>query len=126
MSITNGKTIIITGKYDNYISTQGEIGTVQFIPSVSNLSDTVDSQFITTPPVTAYLPGTVGGSPNSSGPGTFSVTVLCTDNTELYPQAFTYTIIERVSNLTRVTKGVKIPSTYGDTVDLTVVLANYI
>jgi hypothetical protein len=126
MSITGGKTIIVTGKYDNGLSGAGEIGTVQFIPSVGSLSDITDSQFITTPPVTAYLPGTVGGSPNSSGPGTFSVSVLCTDNTELYPEGFTYTIIERISNLTRVTKGVKIPSTYGSTVDLTQVLAAYI
>jgi len=126
MSVTGGKTIIVTGKYINFISGAGENGTIQFIPSVGSLSDATDAEFLTTPPLVAYLPGTAGGAPNQGGPGTFSITLPCTDNTELYPQGFTYTVYERVTNLTRITKGVKIPSTYGSTVDLTVVLADYI
>jgi hypothetical protein len=127
MGITGGLTIVVTGKYINFISGAGETGTVQFIPNIPSLSDTTDMEFLTIPPFVAVLPGTLGGSPNSSGPGTFSITIPCTDNTELYPEGFTYTIIEKVTNMAnRVTKGVKIPHTYGSTVDLTQVLAAYI
>lgn len=127
MPITGGKTITVTGKYINFISGAGETGSVLFIPSVPSLSDTVDSEFLTVPPFVAVLPGTLGGSPNSSGPGTFSINLPCTDNTELVPGGFTYTIIERVTNMAqRTTKGVLIPSTLGSTVDLTVVLKPYI
>jgi|SRR5882672_3462582 len=127
MTITGGKTIIVTGKYVNFISGAGENGTVQFIPSLPSLSDAVDDQFLTIPPLVAVLPGTLGGTPNSSGPGTFSIHLPCTDNTELHPEGFTYTVIEKVTNMAnRITKGVLIPSTYGSTVDLTQVLAPYI
>ena len=127
MPITGGKTIIVTGKYVNAISGAGETGTIKFIPSVPSLSDQTDSQFVTLTPARAILPGTQGGSPNSSGPGTFSITLMCTDNTELFPQGFTYTIEERVSNMqNRTTPNVQIPSTLGSTVDLTKVLAPYL
>lgn len=127
MSITGGKTITVTGKYVNFISGAGETGSVEFIPSVPSLSDATDSQFVTVPPFVAILPGTLGGSPNTSGPGTFSIVLPCTDNTELHPEGFSYTIIEKVTNMAqRTTKGVLIPSTYGTTVDLTKVLAPYI
>lgn len=127
MPITGGKTIIVTGKYINFISGAGETGSVLFIPSVPSLSDTVDSEFLTVPPFVAVLPGTLGGSPNSSGPGTFSIVLPTTDNTELVPGGFSYTIIERVTNMAqRTTKNVLIPSTLGSTVDLTVVLHPYI
>lgn len=127
MSITGAKTIIVTGKYINFISGAGESGSVQFIPNLPSLSDGTDSQFLTIPPFVAVLPGTQGGTPNTSGPGTFSVTLPCTDNDELHPGGFTYTIIEKVTNMAnRITKGVLIPSTYGSTVDLTKVLAPYI
>jgi hypothetical protein len=126
MSITGGKTIIVTGKYINFISGAGETGTVTFIPSLPVLSDGVDAQFLTVPPLEAVLPGTLGGSPNSSGPGTFSIHLPCTDNTELFPQGFTYIVEERITNLTRTTKGVQIPSTLGSTADLTVILAPYL
>lgn len=127
MTITGAKLITVTGKYINFVSGAGENGTVQFIPSVPSLSDATDDQFLTVPPLVATLPGSLGGSPNSSGPGTFSITLPCTDNDELHPGGFTYTIIERVSNMAnRTTKGVLIPSTLGATVDLTTVLAPYI
>lgn len=127
MAITGGKTIIVTGKYVNFISGAGETGSVEFIPSVPSLSDQTDSEFLTLTPLVAILPGTLGGSPNSSGPGTFSIVVPCTDNTELFPQGITYTINEKVTNMAnRITKGVQIPSTYGTTVDLTKVLAPYL
>lgn len=127
MPITGGKTITVTGKYVNFISGAGEIGYVKFVPSVPSLSDETDSEFVTIPPFVAVLPGTIGGGPNTAGPGTFSIVLPTTDNTELYPEGFTYTIIEQVSNMNnRVTKGVKIPSTYGTTVDLTTVLKSYI
>jgi hypothetical protein len=126
MTITGAKTITVTGKYINFISGAGENGTVQFIPDVKSLSDQTDSEFLTIPPFVAYLPGTIGGSPNQGGPGTFTILLPCTDNTEVFPQGFTYTVYERITNLTRVTKGVQIPSSYGSTVDLTKVLAPYI
>lgn len=126
MPITGAKLITVTGKYINFVSGAGETGTVQFIPSVPSLADATDAEFLTTPPFTAVLPGTAGGTPNSSGPGTFSIQLPCTDNTELVPEGFTYTIIERITNLTRITKNVQIPSTLGTTVDLTVVLKPYI
>lgn len=127
MTITGAKLITVTGKYINFVSGAGETGTVQFIPSVPSLSDATDDQFLTVPPLVAILPGTIGGSPNSSGPGTFSITLPCTDNTELHPQGFTYTVIEKVTNMAnRTTKGVLIPSTLGSTVDLTTVLAPYL
>jgi hypothetical protein len=127
MTITGAKLITVTGKYINFVSGAGENGTVQFIPSVPSLSDATDDQFLTVPPLVAILPGTLGGTPNSSGPGTFSITLPCTDNDELHPGGFTYTIIEKVTNMAnRTTKGVLIPSTLGATVDLTTVLQPYI
>jgi hypothetical protein len=127
MTITGAKLITVTGKYINFVSGAGETGTVQFIPSVPSLADATDSEFLTVPPLVAILPGTIGGTPNSSGPGTFSITIPCTDNTELHPGGFTYTVIEKVTNMAnRTTKGVLIPSTLGSTVDLTVVLQPYI
>lgn len=127
MPITGAKTIIVTAKYINFISEAGETGTVQFIPSVPSLSDGTDDAFLTVPPFIAILPGTNGGSPNSSGPGTFSITIPCTDNTELYPEGFTYTIIEKVTNMAnRITSNVQIPSSLGPTADLTTILRPYI
>lgn len=127
MPITGGKTITVTMKYVNFISGAGETGMVKFVPSIPSLSDQVDSEFVTITPFVAVLPATIGGAPNSSGPGTASIVLPCTDNTELFPQGFTYTIIEQVSNMAnRITKGVQIPSTYGTTVDLTKVLAPYL
>lgn len=127
MTITGAKLIIVTGKYINFVSGAGETGTVQFIPSVPSLSDPTDDQFLTIPPLVAILPGSLGGTPNSSGPGTFSITLPCTDNTELHPEGFSYTIIEKVTNMAnRVTKNVLIPSTLGATVDLTTVLQPYL
>lgn len=127
MTITGAKLITVTGKYINFVSGAGENGTVQFIPSLPSLSDATDDQFLTIPPLVAILPGSLGGTPNSSGPGTFSITLPCTDNDELHPGGFTYTIIEKVTNMAnRVTKGVLIPSTLGATVDLTTVLQPYI
>lgn len=127
MTVTGAKTITVTGKYVNFISGIGETGSVQFIPSLPSLSDETDDQFLTIPPFVAILPGTQGGSPNSSGSGSFSITLPCTDNDELHPQGFTYTIIEKVSNMAqRTTKNVLIPSTLGATVDLTTVLKPYL
>lgn len=127
MTITGAKLITVTGKYINFVSGAGENGTVQFIPSVPSLSDATDDQFLTVPPLVATLPGSLGGTPNSSGPGTFSIILPCTDNDELHPGGFSYTVIERVTNMAnRVTKGVLIPSTLGATVDLTTVLQPYI
>lgn len=127
MTITGAKLITVSGRYINFVSGAGETGTVQFIPSVPSLADPTDDQFLTVPPLVAILPGTIGGTPNSSGPGTFSITIPCTDNTELHPEGFSYTIIEKVTNMAnRVTKNVLIPSTLGATVDLTTVLAPYL
>lgn len=126
MPITGAKLIIVTGKYTNF-NGAGETGSVQFIPSVPSLSAPTDDQFVTIAPMVAILPGSLGGTPNSSGPGTFSITIPCTDNTALHPEGFSYTIIEKVTNMAnRVTKNVLIPSTLGATVDLTTVLQPYL
>lgn len=127
MPITGLKTITVTGTYVNIISGAGEVGFVEFIPNVKSLQDPADDIIATTPPLIAALPGTIGGSGNMGGSGHFSIVIPTTDNTELFPQGFTYTIIEKVSNVgNRTTKNVQIPSTLGSTVDLTTVLAPYL
>lgn len=126
-NITGGKTITVTGTYKNFISGAGEVGFVEFIPNLKSLQDETDNLILTVPPFIAALPGTIGGSGNMGGSGFFSLTIPTTDNTELFPQGFTYTVIEKVSNMgNRTTKGVQIPSTYGSTVDITKVLAPYL
>lgn len=126
-NITGGKTITVTGTYKNFISGAGEVGFVEFIPNLKSLQDPTDDLILTVPPFIAALPGTIGGSGNMGGSGNFSIVIPTTDNNELFPQGFTYTIIEKVSNMgNRTTKNVQIPSTLGLTVDLTTVLAPYL
>lgn len=125
--ITGQKTITVTGTYQNFMSGAGETGFVEFIPNLKSLQDSTDSLILTVPPFVAALPGTIGGNNNQAGTGHFSIIIPTTDNTELFPQGFTYTIIEKVSNMgNRTTKGVQIPSTLGTTADLTRILAPYI
>lgn len=127
VTITGAKTIIVTGTYQNFISGAGETGFVKFIPNIPALEDQTDGVIATIPPIVAPLPGTIGGGNNAQGNGHFSITVPCTDNTELFPTGFTYTIIEQVSNMmNRTTKGVQIPSTLGSTADITKILAPYL
>lgn len=124
---TGEKSIIVTGTYKNFISGAGENGFVEFIPSLKSLQDPTDKLILTVPPFIASLPGTIGGNNNMSGTGTFSITIPCTDNTELFPQGFTYTIIEKVSNMgNRTTRNVQVPSSLGSTVDITTLLAPYL
>jgi hypothetical protein len=125
MTITGLKTIIITGTYVNILSGAGETGYVEFLPNIPSVEDQTDSIVATMPPIVVGLPGTFGSN-NQGGNGHFSQVVPCTDNTELFPAGFTYTIIEKISNLTRVTKGVLIPSTLGSTADITKILAPYL
>lgn len=127
ISVTGLKTIIVTGAYQNIITGAGEIGTIEFIPTPRSLQDQTDKVTLTTPPFVAILPGTIGSGNNTAGTGQFSIIVPTTDNDELFPHSFSYTIIERVSNLgNRTTKNVLIPSTLGSTVDITQVLAPYL
>jgi hypothetical protein len=127
VTITGQKTITVTGTYQNFISGVGENGYVQFIPNIPSLEDTTDHVVLTIPPLIAALPGTFGGNNNSAGNGHFSILVPTTDNTELFPQGFTYTIIEKVSNMkNRTTHGVQIPSSLGSTADITTILAPYL
>lgn len=126
-TFTGEKTIVVTGTYKNFISGAGESGFVEFIPNIKSLQDTTDKFVLTVPPFIAALPGTIGGNNNQSGTGSFSITIPCTDNTELVPQGFSYTIIEKVSNMgNRTTRGVLAPSTLGSTVDITTLLAPYL
>jgi hypothetical protein len=126
-TFTGEKTIVVTGTYKNFISGAGENGFVEFIPNIKSFQDSTDKFVLTVPPFIAALPGTIGGNNNQSGTGSFSIIVPCTDNTELVPQGFTYTIIEKVSNMgNRTTRGVQIPSTLGSTVDITTILAPYL
>ena len=126
MAVTGLKTITLTGTYKNILSGAGETGYIQLIPTVGALEDTTDNAVLTIPPQVIGLPGTFGSN-NQGGSGMFSALIVCTDNDELIPQAFSYTIIEKISNMgNRTTKGVKIPSSYGSTVDITKVLAAYL
>lgn len=125
--ITGAKTITVTGTYQNFISGAGEVGFIEFLPSVVSLEDQTDSLITTVPPFVVALPGTIGSGNNVAGNGHFSIVIPTTDNTEMVPSGFTYTIIEKVSNMgNRTTKGVQIPSTLGTTVDITKVLAPYL
>lgn len=112
------KTIILTGTYKNIISGAGESGFVDFVPNLGSVNDTVGNEFLTLPPFVAIV---------QQGTGTFSITIPTTDNDAFFPASFTFTIIEKVSNMgQRTTKGVKIPSTLGSTADLSDILANYL
>lgn len=126
MTVTGLKTIIVTGTYKNILSGAGETGYIQFIPTVGSLEDGTDSAILTIPPIVVGLPGTFGSN-NQGGTGMFTTTIVCTDNTELFPKSFSYTIIEKVSNMgNRTTKNVLAPSTLGSTVDITTLLAPYL
>jgi hypothetical protein len=112
------KTIIITGTYKNFISGAGETGFVDFVPSLGSVNDTAGNEFLTLPPFVAIV---------QAGTGAFSIPIPTTDNDAFFPTSFTYTIIEKVSNMgQRTTKGVRIPSTLGSTADLSDILANYL
>lgn len=127
MTVTGFKTIQVTATYVNPLSGAGETGIIEFVPSVPSLADSTDMEFLTLTPVFAILPGTAGGSPNSSGNGIVTVTLACTDNDEEHPASFTYTITERVTNMdSRVTTGVQIPSSLGSATTLTTILKPYI
>lgn len=115
---TNVTTIVVTGAYKNIISGAGESGTVEFVPNLKSLNDTTDDVILTAPPFVVVL---------AQGTGAFTITLPTTDNSTFYPQSFSYTIIEKVTNMgNRTTKGVKIPSSLGSTVSLSDLLANYI
>lgn len=125
--VTGFHTITVTMAYQNAITGAGEVGTIEFHPSVPAFQDNTDKVTLTTPTYVAILPGTIGSGNNTAGNGQASIVIPTTDNSAMFPQGITYTIIERVSNLgNRVTKGVQIPSSLGSTVALTDVLKNYL
>lgn len=112
------KTITVTGTYKNVISGAGESGYVEFIPNIKSVNSTTNDLILTAPPFIAKL---------AVGTGFFTILLPTTDNDDFYPQAFSYTINERVSNMgNRSTKGVKINSSLGLTASLSDILAPYL
>lgn len=115
---TNVTTTTVTGTYKNIVSGAGESGFVEFVPNIKSLNDTTDDVILTAPPFVVTL---------GQGTGAFSIPLPNTDNNTFYPQSFSYTIIEKVTNMgNRTTKGVKLPSSLGATVSLSDLLAPYI
>lgn len=118
MTAPGAKEITVTGTYQNFVSGAGESGFVEFVPNVKSLNDTTDDLILTVPPFVATVP---------TGTGHFSIVIPTTDNDSFYPTSFTYTIIEKVTNMAnRTTKNVRIPSTLGSTATLSDILAPYI
>jgi len=110
--------ITVTGTYKNAISGAGESGFIEFVPNLKSLNDTTDDVIYTVPPFVATV---------AQGTGTFSIQIPVTDNTTFYPSTFSYTIIEKVTNMgNRTTKGVKVPASLGSTVALSDLIAPYI
>jgi hypothetical protein len=115
---TNVTTVVVTGVYKNIISGAGESGTVEFVPNLKSLNDTTDDVILTAPPFVVVL---------AQGTGAFSIQLPTTDNSVFYPQSFSYTIREKVTNMgNRTTQNVKLPASLGPTVSLSDLLAPYI
>ena len=108
MSVT---TITVTGTYKDMLDRAGS-GVVQFIPETNFFEDATENTMITKQIYSARL----------DGYGHLSIKIPVTDvgTDGLTPTAFTYTIVEKVTGMKfRTTKGVSVPSTYGDTVGIT-------
>lgn len=103
----NLTTITLTGKFLD--STGAPLsGTLSFTP-VPELVDPANA-ILYSAPVNATLDGT----------GAFSVTLICTDNANLLPVGWFYSVIENVRG-TR-TYPIYVPHSYGSTVDLSTVV----
>lgn len=110
--------ITVTGTYKNMISGAGESGYVEFLPNLKSVNSTANDLILTVPPFVAKL---------EQGTGFFSIDLPTTDNTNFYPQSFSYTIFEKVTNMgNRTTKGVRITSALGSTASLSDILAPYL
>ena len=108
MSVT---TIVVTGTYKDMLDRAGS-GVVQFVPETNFFEDAADNTMITKQIYSARL----------DGYGNLRVTIPVTNvgADGLTPTSFTYTIVEKVTGMKfRTTKGVAIPSTFGETVGIT-------
>lgn len=112
------KTITVTGTYKNMISGAGESGYVEFLPNLKSVNSTANDVILTAPPFVAKL---------AQGTGFFTILLPTTDNDDFFPQSFTYTINEKVTNMgNRTTKGVRMSSALGSTASLSDILAPYL
>ena len=109
MATVNAPTITVTGTYADMLGRAG-FGFVYFKPSNDIFEDHTNKVIVTKQIYSAKL----------LGDGTFSIKIPTTDVPGLTPTSFTYTIVEKVTGMEfRETPGVAIPSTLGDTVDIT-------
>lgn len=109
MATVNAPTITVTGTYSDMLGRPGW-GFVYFKPSVDIFEDSVNKVIVTKMIYSAKL----------LADGTFSIKIPTTDVSGLTPTSFTYTIVEKVTGMNfRETSGVAIPSTLGNTVDIT-------
>lgn len=98
--------ITVTGTYMDMLGRAG-YGYVEFIPSTDVFEDDTNDII--------YTKQIYRGRVNSYGK--LSVEIPTTDVGGLTPNAFTYTVVEKVTGMQqRRTEGVEIPSTLGDTV----------
>lgn len=109
MATANVQTITVTGTYLDMLNRPGW-GFVYFKPSGGIFEDKVNKVIVTKMIYSAKL----------LADGTFSIKIPTTNVPGLTPTSFTYTIVEKVTGMEfRETSGVAIPSTLGDTVDIT-------
>lgn len=99
-------TITVTGTFLNLAGTPSS-GTVTFTPTGAPLKDAASSLF-TGGPVTVAL----------NGSGSFSVRVVCTDNGDLAPPDWTYTITTNIDGVLTSYAGKAIPYSPGSAIDL--------
>lgn len=109
MATVNVQTITVTGTYSDMLGRPGW-GFVYFKPSIDIFEDHVNKVIVTKMIYSAKL----------LADGTFSIVLPTTDVSGLTPTSFTYTIVEKVTGMEfRETSGIAIPSTLGNTVDIT-------
>jgi len=105
---SNIVTITVTGTYQDFYG-NALSGMVSFTPTSTELMDVAAPAFLDAEPVVATLDVN----------GHFSVVLPCTDNANLAPAGWAYTVVEQVHG-TR-TYQVNLPHTLGSSVDLAAV-----
>ena len=101
-------TVTVTGNFPSGgVGISPLAGTVTFAPS-TDLTDSVGHVIIRAAPVEASLDYT----------GSFSVALVCTDNTDLSPTGWTWTVTERIVGLPTRTYSVLLPASDGPSIDL--------
>jgi hypothetical protein len=98
----------VTGTYVDFAGNAAS-GTIAFTPTASELLDPGSSTMLDAIPIVATLDTN----------GHFSVVLPCTDNTTLYPTAWTYTVTETIHGIR--SYQISLPHTLGATVDISAV-----